>query len=158
MAGRWWTIFGYVLTALVLVCSVAAGLYWYIKKNDGPGQPLQLGQSNGLVGQDRDTWYHLSQGTEFFPLHFLLALYDADTGNPFMQDLERFGFIPDTKGPQNPYGLPVGMTADNSPRHAPALTDPPATARSPAGCLPRRSAVRTHRLVRSWTCPLPDGP
>jgi mono/diheme cytochrome c family protein len=75
--------------------------------------PGSLGaQTNGLEGEDRDTWYHLSQGTEFFPLHFLLALNDADTGEPFMKDLERFGFIPDPPGKGNPHGLPVGMTAD----------------------------------------------
>lgn len=69
-------------------------------------------QTNGLDGAERDTWYHLSQGTEFFPLRFLLALNDADTKKPFMKDLERFGFIPDAKGPGNPFGLPVGMTAE----------------------------------------------
>jgi len=76
----------------------------------GPSHGLT--QTNGLAGADRDTWYHLSQGTEFFPLRFLLALNDADSGEPFMKDLERFGFVPDPKGPNNPHGLPVGMTAD----------------------------------------------
>jgi hypothetical protein len=114
MAGRSWTPIRYVLPALVLVCAVGAFVYWYTKKNDESGRPLGLGQANGLNGQERDTWYHLSQGTEFFPLHFLRALDDADTGKPFMEDLERFGFIPDAKGPQNPYGLPVGMTADTT--------------------------------------------
>jgi len=71
-----------------------------------------LAQPNGLTDDERATWYHLSQGTEFFPLDFLRALQDARTHEPFMKNLERFGFIPDTKNPNfNLYGLPVGMTA-----------------------------------------------
>jgi hypothetical protein len=104
---------------LVIACVVGAVLYWYTKKDNGPGKSetkksLGLGQPNGLEGPDRDTWYHLSQGTEFFPLHFLRALNDDDTGKPFMEDLERFGFIAADKGLKNPYGLPVGMTADTT--------------------------------------------
>src|SRR5438477_7792186 len=111
MAGRSRSLFRFALFALLLICSV--GAIWYLRtKNVEPDQPLKLGQSNGLDGQDRDTWYHLPQGTEFFPLRFLRALRDAETGELFMTDLERFGFIPDPKGPHNPYGLPVGMTAD----------------------------------------------
>lgn len=68
-------------------------------------------RADGLAGDDRDAWYHLSQGTEFFPLDFLLALNDADDGEPFMKNLARFGFIPDGASAANPLGLPVGMTA-----------------------------------------------
>jgi hypothetical protein len=74
-----------------------------------------LAQDNGLVGEERSTWYHLSQGTEFFPLDFLRALEDSETHEPFMKNLERFGFISDAKDPKcNPHGLPVGMTADKT--------------------------------------------
>jgi hypothetical protein len=74
-----------------------------------------LAHANGLDDEERGTWYHLSQGTEFFPLDFLRALQDSDTRVPFMKNLERFGFIPDAKDSKlNPYGLPVGMTADRT--------------------------------------------
>src|SRR5947209_15864487 len=68
MAARWWFL------ALPLLVVPSRG----------------LARGNGLEGNDRDTWYHLSQGTEFFPLSFLRALNDAKTGAPFMTDLERF--------------------------------------------------------------------
>src|SRR5437868_6748025 len=92
------------------------GKWWFLSLSLGFVAPSQAsGQTNGLEGQDRDMWYHLSQGTEFFPLDFLRALQDADTGEPFMRNLERFGFVPDQQDARkNPYGLPVGMAADTT--------------------------------------------
>jgi mono/diheme cytochrome c family protein len=108
-----------VLALLVIFTVLGVWYYLHTGNEEEPGsgersKDLGLAHVNGLEGKDRETWYHLSQGTEFFPLHFLLALNDADTGKPFMSDLERFGFIPDAIGPNNPYGLPVGMTADTT--------------------------------------------
>jgi hypothetical protein len=79
-----------------------------------PCSPQAHDPSNGLTGRDRDDWYHLSQGAEFFPLRFLRALNDMDTGEPFMKNLERFGFVPDAPGPANPFGVPVGMTVEET--------------------------------------------
>ncbi len=44
------------------------------------------------------------------PYALLANLKSIKTGKPFLQDMERFGFLPDHAGPANPYGLPVGMT------------------------------------------------
>jgi hypothetical protein len=66
-------------------------------------------QTNGLEGREREEWYHLSQGTEFFPLRAFLALNDADTGKRFKDNLERFGLIADPSE-SSPFGLPIGMT------------------------------------------------
>ena len=33
------------------------------------------------------------------------------TYRPFLENVERFGFLPDPPGKYNPYGLPVGVTA-----------------------------------------------
>src|SRR5262245_24191287 len=72
-------------------------------------------QTGAWTAEEQSTWYHLSQGTEFFPLDFLRALEDAETGEPFLRKLERFGFLPDAAHPMhNPYGLPVGMTAEKT--------------------------------------------
>ncbi len=77
---------------------------------------------NGLTDADRPTFYHLSEGSEMFPLAILQALERKRTAQdppgdglvPFTSNLARYGFIPDDKSSQNPYALPVGMTVERS--------------------------------------------
>jgi hypothetical protein len=89
-----------------------------------PGAPANLADyHNGLTDADRQTFYHLSEGSEMFPLAVLQALERARTPQdppgdglaPFMDNLARYGFIPDDKSAQNPFALPVGMTVERSP-------------------------------------------
>ena len=78
---------------------------------------------NGLPDADRETFYHLSEGSEMIPLALLQALERTRTPQdppgegllPFMDDLARYGFIPDRKYDLNPAALPIGMTVDRSP-------------------------------------------
>lgn len=44
----------------------------------------------------------------------LANLVSVQTGKPFLEQIERFGFLPDSQGPNNPHGLPVGMTVVRS--------------------------------------------
>ncbi|MGH9372822.1 MAG: di-heme-cytochrome C peroxidase [Vicinamibacterales bacterium] len=74
-------------------------------------------ETNGLTPLDRERYYHLSEGGELYPVEWLLALEVEATGadgkvvtRPFMENIERFGFIPDDKSADNPYGLPVGFS------------------------------------------------
>lgn len=75
---------------------------------------------NGWSDADRRLSYHLSEGGEVLPLSLLQALERARTPEdppgpglvPFMQNLERYGFIPDEKSAENPFGLPIGWTID----------------------------------------------
>jgi hypothetical protein len=82
-----------------------------------PGQPQQLTappipSTNGLEGQERTRWHHLAEGSEVYPLAWLLAIVNRDSGDPFLENPERFGLLPDPdQEPDNPYGLPVGLTA-----------------------------------------------
>jgi hypothetical protein len=77
---------------------------------------------NGLTDADRQTFYHLSEGSEMFPLAILQSLERkrtpqdpvADGLVPFTSNLARYGFIPDDKSDQNPFALPVGMTVERS--------------------------------------------
>lgn len=77
---------------------------------------------NGLTDEDRRQFYHLSEGGELIPLAVLQALERPRTPQdaagdglvPFMQNLERYGFIPDGVSDHNPFGLPVGMTVARS--------------------------------------------
>ncbi|HKB09507.1 MAG TPA: di-heme-cytochrome C peroxidase [Vicinamibacterales bacterium] len=86
------------------------------------GEPL-ADYHNGLSDDDRETFYHLSEGSEMIPLALLQALERPRTPQdprgdalmPFMDNLARYGFIPDRKYDKNPAGLPIGMTVERSP-------------------------------------------
>lgn len=79
--------------------------------------PLTPEGQNALTPRERETFYHLSEGGELFPLDWFLALevetMAADGGlqaRPFMDNIERYGLLFDPKSPGNPYGLPVGIS------------------------------------------------
>ena len=63
--------------------------------------------------------YHLAEGSEIFPLDWLMALKNVNTGKPFLEDPERFGLIPDPEILEVPgYGavkLPIGLTVGTPP-------------------------------------------
>jgi hypothetical protein len=61
----------------------------------------------GLAGDDRRKFYHLSFGSQVFPIEWTRCLEDRQTRKPFLQSLERFGFLPDAADPD---GLPIGMS------------------------------------------------
>src|SRR5215475_11290531 len=70
--------------------------------------------ANGWSQQEREEYYHLAEGSELTPYALLANLKSTKTGKPFLQDMERFGFLPDHAGPGNPYQLPVGLTVSRS--------------------------------------------
>lgn len=91
-------------------------------ESDGAGtaavRPL-VDYRNGLSDAERREFYHLSEGGEIIPLSILQALERAPLPQeqtsqplvPFLQNMERYGFIPDDPDKEhNPFGLPVGMT------------------------------------------------
>jgi hypothetical protein len=70
-------------------------------------------ETNGLTPAERERYYHLSEGGEIYPVDWLLALETRNPAGhtvPFLENMERFGFIPDEKSAENPYALPVGLT------------------------------------------------
>jgi len=73
----------------------------------GGGEGELMDYSNGLSAGEREVYYHLAEGSEVLPTAWVRAVRDTATKKPFMENLERFGFMPD---PNNPHGLPVGMT------------------------------------------------
>jgi len=85
-----------------------------------PTTPSPAGR-NGLSDTDRASLYHLSEGGELYPLDWLLALdVEVPTNDggvavrPFLENIERFGLLPDPKDAGNPYGLPVGVSLARS--------------------------------------------
>ena len=85
-----------------------------------PASPRPAFQK-GLSDAERASLYHLSEGGELFPVDWLLALdveVPASDGSvqvrPFLDNIERFGLLPDGKHDGNPYGLPVGVSVARS--------------------------------------------
>lgn len=64
----------------------------------------------GLTAAQRVRWRRTSEGSDLIPVAILRALVDVNTGETFDKSLPRYGFLPATAGPDNPYGLPVGWT------------------------------------------------
>lgn len=68
----------------------------------------------GLTEDDRYVFHHLAIGSEIMPLAWLQVLKSPKTGQPFLQNPERFGMLAD---PESELGLPIGVTA-GQPRFA----------------------------------------
>jgi hypothetical protein len=117
------------LVGLLIVAGVVILAVYYVRAraNDGPepvdapplaARPVPL-VSHDLTTGERASYYHQSEGGELYPLDWLLALEVETPGNPptrrpFLDNIERYGMLPDPKSPQNPYGLPVGVTFGRS--------------------------------------------
>ena len=61
-----------------------------------------------LSKEERRELYHLPEGGEMLPLDVVRAVESVRTFKPFLEDVQRFRLIPD---PEDPDGLPVGMSA-----------------------------------------------
>lgn len=83
-------------------------------KFDRPDPSLVADYTNGLTAAQRESYYHLSQGSEILPWVLLTAVDVADAGSskPFIENLERYGLMPD---PGRRDGLPVGLTLSSNP-------------------------------------------
>lgn len=63
---------------------------------------------------ERLEYYHLPEGSEFMPYALVANVVSVKTNKPFLQNMERFGFVADAVSATNPHGLPIGMTAVRS--------------------------------------------
>ena len=102
------TVSGIVLVS-ALVC---AALYFTWnprtpRSTNGKPDPVVY-HTNCLPPEDRKVFYHLAEGSEVFPLDWLRAAKRKGTDKLFLEDMGRFGLLPD---PDSPDGLPVGITA-----------------------------------------------
>jgi mono/diheme cytochrome c family protein len=97
-------------TAFLLIagCSRKA-----VEKRPG-AEATVIYSANGWSQEERNQYYHLAEGSELMPYALLANLKSTATGKPFLDDMERFGFLPDGAGPMNPHGLPVGVTVSRS--------------------------------------------
>lgn len=120
---------GALIVIVVFLAGLAGGmLLRSVDPSDPPlveAAPLPAGPDaggrNGLADTDRASFYHLSEGGELYPVDWALAL-DIETPNanggvqvrPFLENIERYGLLPDAKHAGNPYGLPVGVSYGRS--------------------------------------------
>ena len=117
-------VIGGLFVAVVLVLAgMIAWALWPVTKDlpDKLAYPAAPSGSNGLTAEERQQYYHLTEGGELYPMAWLLALETEVRGKdgsvtlrPFLETIERFGMIPDPPSAYNPYGLPVGVTIGHS--------------------------------------------
>jgi hypothetical protein len=69
---------------------------------------------NGWSNAERAEYHHLPEGSELMPYVVLANLISVKTGKPFLENMERFGFIPDAASDTNPHALPIGLTTVHS--------------------------------------------
>jgi len=100
---------GRVITAMLLSLLVAG----ISCKPDSGGPYLK----QGWTQEQRQEFYHKSQGTRLVPLPWLLALTQKGGTEPFLAaaNIAKFRFIPDSKHKFNGYGLPVGFALTSYP-------------------------------------------
>jgi hypothetical protein len=105
--------------AALLFVVAAAWVLWPVTKDLPERRPYPAAPlgSNGLTTEERQQYYHLTEGSEMYPMAWLLALEQQVPGpdgsvtyRPFLENVERFGLIPDPPSQYNPYELPVGVT------------------------------------------------
>ena len=76
-----------------------------------PASPETITWSqNGWSDAERAEYHHLPEGSELTPYALLANVVSVKTGKPFLDNMERFGFIPDAESASNPHGLPIGLT------------------------------------------------
>ena len=103
----------FIVVGIVLILALGGAAFYYAwnhrspRPDDGKSGPVVY-HTNCLKPEDRNVFYHLAEGSEVFPLDWLRAAKSKSTGKPFLEDMDRFGLLPD---PDNPDGLPVGITA-----------------------------------------------
>lgn len=97
--------------ALIGLCVVIAAIAYFEPATAATDKPdpmvIDFTYGNGLDAATREDFYHQSQGSETLPIRWLRAMEDKATGRPFMENLDRYGLLPD---PNNKDGLPVGLT------------------------------------------------
>lgn len=82
------------------------------------GESAVAYSANGWSSVERAEYYHLMEGSELMPYALMANIKSVKTGKPFLENMERFGFLADSKSATNPYGMPVGMTVGRSRNNA----------------------------------------
>jgi mono/diheme cytochrome c family protein len=79
----------------------------------GGGEQTGQGTDQGWDYGTAQAWYHIDQGTAFFPYEWFVALEQTGGQERFATPghMQRFGFLPNPpQQPYNPDGLPIGFS------------------------------------------------
>lgn len=82
------------------------------QSTSGTDEPAIPRSINVPEGFDYDVFHYSDQGSGFFPISVVRALIDSETGQPYLENLERFGLLPGRKSERNPEGFPVGIVTN----------------------------------------------
>lgn len=108
-----------VAIALFMIAVCTCAIFSRTRNIVTAAPTVQETKIQGWTMEDRQTFYHTSQGTRFFPYKWLLALEAPGklTQQPFLTEerIRRYRLIPDTNTLNNPDRLPVGMAKEVSP-------------------------------------------
>jgi hypothetical protein len=103
---------------LLTICICSLAIVSKNKNNSIASSPVQE-KTQGWTMEDRQTFYHTTQGTRVLPYQWLLALEEPGPfpKRPFLTDelAIRYGLIPDPNTLNNPDRLPVGLAKDVAP-------------------------------------------
>ena len=110
-------------SSLLLTCLLVVGC-----NQSNPPQPASNAASakalpvtyskNNLTPAERENFYHLPEGSELFPVVWILYMDNPHTNRPFVEDLVKFGLIPDPEGPLfdgTQVHMPVGIVVKDRP-------------------------------------------
>ncbi len=107
------------LICFVFIAYGAATVYFWpdqelakVNYDQADASIIDFTYTNGLTARNRAEFHHLSQGSEIFPVRLLRALENPETGKPFMENMGRFGLLPD---PARDDGIAIGLTLSNTP-------------------------------------------
>ena len=133
----------YLLAAVLYAIPVVSGVLddTMEVKFDRADPSIVADYRNGLTPAQKESYYHLSQGAEI--LLTAVDVTDADSTKPFVENLERFGLLPD---PARTDGLPVGLTVSSNPFTCTNSSGSPTTSIRRAGL--RRSSARSSPISR----------
>src|ERR1700733_5401308 len=105
---------GRILCNVILLLSVGASVADQPPTDPGRQVGEQARPAKSSASARRRMLYHLAEGSEIFPLDWLMALRNCKTGKPFLDNPERFGLIQDPEIVEIPgfggVNLPVGLT------------------------------------------------
>ena len=102
---------------VILLFSVGARAGDRVPDSPDRAAPEATGHGKSSMTARRRMLYHLAEGSEIFPLDWLMALKSVKTGRPFLDDPERFGLIQDPEILEIP-GLgrvrfPIGLQSEH---------------------------------------------
>jgi hypothetical protein len=118
-----------IVTTIVLTTAALAGCSGASEPAPAPPSSVRP-YANGWSDADRRMAYHISTGGEILSLALLQSLERSKLPQegtdaqllPFLQNIERYGFIADPVSTENPFGLPVGWSVARSLLDATVLT------------------------------------